>query len=115
MERENDFERREEEEAAAEAAQIGGQPGLVPGYDEDPTSPGLSDDPAMVPLQDAGEGEAEGFELAEAQLVDRAENPRGPSPMKDQESVSEDDRAERAYGEADELESVAEDPEESER
>jgi hypothetical protein len=115
MERDDDFERRQEEEAAAEAAEIGGQPGLAAGYDEDPTSPGMSDDPAMTPVQDAGGGEAEGFELAEAQLIDRAENPRGPSPLADQEGVSEDERAERTYGEADELDSVAEDPEESDR
>ena len=115
MEREDDFERRQEEEAAAEAAEIGGQPGLAAGYDEDPTSPGMSNDPAMRPVQDAGGGEAEGFELAEAQLIDRAENPRGPSPLADQARVSEDDRAERTYGEADEEHTAEDDPEESER
>jgi hypothetical protein len=115
MEREDDFERRQEEEAAAEAAEIGGQPGLAAGYDEDPTSPGMSDDPAMTPVQDAGGGEAEGFELAEAQLIDRAENPRGPSPMADQELVSEDDRAERTYGEADEEHTAEQEAGEGER
>jgi hypothetical protein len=115
MEREDDFERRQEEEAAEEAAHIGGDPGLAAGYDEDPTTPGLSDDPAMRPVQDAGGGEAEGFELSEAQLIDRAENPRGPSPMADQERVSEDARAERTYGEADEEYTSEDDPEESER
>ena len=115
MEREDEFERREEEEAAAEAVEIGGEPGLVPGYDQDPTSPGVPEDPAMAPLYDAGEGEAEGFELAEAQLVDRAENPRGPSPAADRERVAEDERAERTYGEADEEHTAEDDPEESER
>ena len=115
MERDSDFERRQEQEAAAEAAEIGGNPGLAAGYDEDPTSPGISTDPAMAPVQDAGGGEAEGFEQAEAQLIDRAENPRGPSPMADAEAVSEDVRAERTYGEADEEHTSEDDPGESDR
>lgn len=40
----------------------------------------MSGDPAMAPLEEAGQGQSEGFELAEAQLVDRAENPRGRTP-----------------------------------
>jgi hypothetical protein len=115
MERDDDFERRQEEEAAAEAADIGGKPGLAAGYEKDPTTPGLSDDPATAPVQDAGGGEAEGFELAEAQLIDRAENARGPSPLADQERGSEDDRAQSVYGEADEEHTSEDDPEESER
>jgi hypothetical protein len=50
----------EAEAAAAEAAQIGGD---VPQDDEDP---------ARAPLAEAGEGEAEGFELAEKALQDIA-------------------------------------------
>jgi hypothetical protein len=110
MERETDFERQQELEAAAEAARIGGEPGKVPGYDDDPTTPGLSEDPALRPVEEAGGGEAEGFELAEAQLVDRAENPRGPSPYADRELVSEDERAETEYGEADSVRTSEDDP-----
>ena len=50
----------EAEAAAAEAAQVGGE------------APVESDDPAQQPLIEAGEGEAEGFELAEKRLVDIA-------------------------------------------
>jgi hypothetical protein len=53
----------EAEAAAAEAAKIGG-PG---GYSD-------TDDPARRPLSEAGEGEAEGFELAEEQLEEIAEH-----------------------------------------
>jgi hypothetical protein len=110
MERESEFERRQEDAAAAEAARIGGEPGKVPGYDDDPTSPGLSEDPARRPVEEAGGGQAEGFEQAEAQLRDRAENPRGPSPAADQERVSEDDRAESEYGESDAVRTAEDDP-----
>ncbi|MEA2321111.1 MAG: hypothetical protein QOD81_961 [Solirubrobacteraceae bacterium] len=114
MERETEFERRQEQEAAAEAARIGGEPGKVPGYDDDPTSPGISEDPARRPVEEAGGGQAEGFEQAEAQLIDRAENPRGPSPLKDREGVSEDDRAETTYGEADDVRTSEDDPDRDE-
>jgi hypothetical protein len=110
MERETEFERQQEEEAAAEARRIGGEPGIVPGYDDDPTTPGLSEDPALRPVEEAGGGEAEGFELAEAQLIDRAENPRGPSPYADRELIAEDDRAEKTYGEADAVRTSEDDP-----
>jgi hypothetical protein len=51
----------EETDAAAdEARQIGGD------------APVESDDPAQQPLLEAGEGESEGFELAEKKLVDIA-------------------------------------------
>jgi hypothetical protein len=50
----------EAEAAAAEAGEIGG-----PGPDD-------VEDPAQRPLAEAGEGEAEGFELAEEQLEDNA-------------------------------------------
>jgi NADPH2:quinone reductase len=52
----------EAEAAAAEAARIGGE--VTP----------LSDDPAREPLEEAGEGEAEGFEQAERRLEDIAEH-----------------------------------------
>jgi hypothetical protein len=50
----------EEEAAAEEAAQIGGD------------APVESDDPAQQPLIESGEGESEGFELAEERLRDIA-------------------------------------------
>lgn len=53
----------EAEAAAAEAARIGGNGG----YSD-------TDDPAKRPLSEAGEGEAEGFELAEEQLEEIAEH-----------------------------------------
>jgi hypothetical protein len=109
MESDSEFE-RQQEAAASEAAHIGGEPGKVPGYDDDPTRPGISNDPARQPVEEAGGGEAEGFEIAEAELVDRAENPRGPSPMADQERVSEDDRAETEYGESDAVRTSEDDP-----
>jgi len=53
----------EAEAAATEAARIGGP------APDDPV-----EDPAERPLVEAGEGEAEGFELAEAELIDNAEH-----------------------------------------
>jgi hypothetical protein len=50
--------REQEEAAAAEAAGIGGR---GPDYHED--------DPAAVPLDEAGQGESEGFEQAEDELI----------------------------------------------
>jgi hypothetical protein len=50
----------EAEAAAAEAARIGGPP------------PDDGVDPAQRPLIEGGEGEAEGFELAEEELIDNA-------------------------------------------
>jgi hypothetical protein len=110
MESDSEFERRQEQEAASEAARIGGEPGKVPGYDDDPTTPGISEDPARRPVEEAGGGQAEGFEIAEAELIDRAENPRGPSPYADRERISEDDRAESEYGESDAVRTSEDDP-----
>lgn len=53
----------EAEAAASEAAEIGGP------APDDPV-----DDPAQRPLVEGGGGEAEGFELAEAELIDNAEH-----------------------------------------
>jgi hypothetical protein len=110
MERESEFERREEAEAAAEAAAIGAEPGRVPGRDDDLIPPGESDDPARRVVEEAGGGESEGFELAEAELIDRAENSGGPSPAVDAERVSEDDRADAEYGESDHVRTSEDDP-----
>jgi hypothetical protein len=53
----------EADAAAAEAARIGG-----------PVPDDGVDDPAQRPLVEGGEGEAEGFELAEEELIDNAEH-----------------------------------------
>src|SRR3954465_14803804 len=111
MESDSEFERRQEEAAASEAAHIGGEPGKGAGYGDDPTPPGVSDDPARRPVEEAGGGEAEGFEIAEAQLVDRAENPRGPSPFADRERIPEDARPGAEHGESDSVRTSEDDPE----
>jgi len=59
---ERDFERREEDAAAADAAAIGGS------VSSEPESIEGDPDEAVRPLVEAGQGEAEGFELAESQL-----------------------------------------------
>ena len=59
--RDEDFIEEEEAEAAKEAAGIGGN------------VPPDTDDPAEQPLIEGGEGESEGFELAEADLELRRE------------------------------------------
>lgn len=59
-ERDEAFLEEEEEEAAQEAARIGGD------------VPRDTDDPAEQPLIEGGEGEAEGFELAEKELEEHA-------------------------------------------
>jgi len=81
----------EAEAAAAEAAEIGGPAPDVP-----------VDDPAQRPLVEGGEGEAEGFELAEAELVDNAEHgDQKRFPNRDAGRLEElSDTA--AFGEADE-------------
>jgi hypothetical protein len=66
-ESESDFESEEEEAAAAEAGAIGGRVSSDPPMQDDPEA-----DPAMRPLIEGGEGESEGFELAEAELVEHA-------------------------------------------
>lgn len=78
----------EEEAAAEEAAQIGGQ------------IPSDNDDPAQQPLIEGGEGEAEGFELAEQALEDNAEHgDEHRFPDRDVPPPEEREQAER--GEAD--------------
>jgi hypothetical protein len=63
---ESDFEHEQEEAAAAEAAGIGGKVSYDPPDGEDRV------DPAEAPLIEAGEGESEGFELAEQELEEHA-------------------------------------------
>src|SRR3954451_22713064 len=106
MESDSEFERRQEAEAAREAAHIGAEPGR----DDDELPPGESSDPARRGVEEAGGGEAEGSELAEAELIERAENPHGPSPLADRERISEDDRAVTEYGESDTVHTSEDDP-----
>ena len=86
----------EDEEAAAaeEAAAIGGEPGI------DET------DPALRPVYEAGGGDAEGFEQAEADLIENASHGDGAgNPERDaidNEHV-EVTRANVEYGEPDEI------------
>jgi hypothetical protein len=61
-----EFERREEAAAAAEAAAIGGA------VTSEPKPAGGDPDEAERPLTEAGQGEAEGFEQAERELVEHA-------------------------------------------
>jgi hypothetical protein len=87
-ERDEAFVEEEEAEAAQEAAAIGGR--------RDPDT----DDPAEEPLVEAGEGESEGFELAEKDLEDIAEHGdehRFPDGMAQPEEPQDPDE----YGEAD--------------
>jgi hypothetical protein len=112
-----DYEREQEEAAAEEARHIGGDPDAD---DEnyvqlDGRPAGISDE-AWRPLEEAGEGEAEGFEEAEAELIERAENPHGPSPLKDAEGITEEVEAlDAEYGEADQEYTAEDDPEETDR
>lgn len=78
----------EAEAAAAEAAEIGGP------------APEDTDDPAAQPLVEAGEGEAEGFELAEERLEDIAshgDQHRFPG----RDAPPPEERSETEYGEPD--------------
>ena len=88
----------EERAAAAEAAGIGGR---RPDYDVDDDS-----DEASRALEEAGEGESEGFELAEHDLIEEASHgEEGRSPELDAfEGEVESDDADSVYGEADDVE-----------
>ena len=79
----------EEARAAAEAARIGGR------YRPE------SDDPAQEPVAQGGEGEAEGFELAEAELEESASHgdSRG---FPDDDRPAPEERTDVEYGEPDE-------------
>ena len=89
----DDLIRDEEAAAAADAAHIGGRAG-----DEDDF------DPEMRPVYEAGGGEAEGFEQAEADLIENASHGDGRgNPEADAFTGEvESDRAGAEYGEADE-------------
>jgi hypothetical protein len=84
---------REEQAAAAEAAQIGGRPSELP---DNP-------DEAQRPLEEAGQGVSEGFELAEQDLIDHAshgDQHAARAAAQDWSNEREDPRAAQA-GEAD--------------
>jgi hypothetical protein len=85
----------EEEAAAAEAARIGGG---RPDYHDN--------DESQRPLEEAGEGEAEGFELAEEDLIEEASHgEEGRSPELDAfDGEAESDVADSVYGDADDVE-----------
>ena len=85
----------QEEEAAREAAEIGGDAGGDYGVDESERA-----------LAEAGQGEAEGFELAEQELIENASHDADSNPdpthMAGREEAS--DPTAQSYGEADEEE-----------
>jgi hypothetical protein len=89
----DDLIREEEAAAGSDAGKIGGRAG-----DEDDF------DPAMRPVYEAGGGEAEGFEQAEADLVENASHGSGRGdPEADAFSgEAESDRSGAEYGEPDE-------------
>jgi hypothetical protein len=80
----------EADAAAAEAARIGGP------APDDPV-----EDPAQRPLVEAGEGEAEGFELAEAELIDNAEH-GDEKRFPNRDASPPEESIDAAFGEADE-------------
>jgi hypothetical protein len=99
-------ERREEQAAEAEAARIGG-----------PT-PRHDGDEAARPLEEAGQGVAEGFEESERELVEEASHGEGRwDPETDAFTPEEEaGAASPAYGEPDEVDptEVVRDPREEE-
>jgi cell division protein FtsN len=102
-ESESEFEQEQEDAAAAEAAAIGGRVSDEPPMEDDPEA-----DPAQRPLIEAGEGESEGFEMAERELIENASHGDQHSAgriLEDASGYSEDNRA-ASGGEADEEESA---------
>jgi hypothetical protein len=80
----------EADAAAAEAAEIGGPA---------PDDPAV--DPAERPLIEGGEGQAEGFELAEAELIDNAEH-GDQKRFPNRDAGRPEEPVDTAYGEPDE-------------
>jgi hypothetical protein len=89
----DDLIREEEAAAGSDAAKIGGRAGDEEDFD-----------PAMRPVYEAGGGEAEGFEQAEADLVENASHGSGRGdPEADAFSgEAESDLSGAEYGEPDE-------------
>jgi hypothetical protein len=98
--------RQEESAAAAEAGSIGGD------------RPEYEGDEAHRPLEEGGQGEAEGFEVAERDLAETASHGDARySPEADEFTPEEEsDRAGAVYGEPDEVDptEVVRDPREGE-
>ncbi|MEA2213078.1 MAG: hypothetical protein QOF83_3026 [Solirubrobacteraceae bacterium] len=96
---ESDFERSQEDAAAAEARGIGGRPSS-----EEPSIDADEVDPAQAPLIEAGEGESEGFELAEEELIEHASHGDEHSPWRIHEDASyaEEDPRQNDGAQADE-------------
>jgi hypothetical protein len=92
-----DLERSEEQAAAAEAGAIGGRASDVPAPLEG------TPDEAQRPLEEAGQGEAEGFEQAERDLVEHASHGDQHAARQAIEDAPEgaDDARAAAAGEAD--------------
>ena len=90
----DDVVREEEAAAAAQASQIGGSGGADDVEDE-----------AQRPLAEAGEGESEGFEQAEKQLIENSGDMGAPDPT-ELAGEPEQDRTDAVYGEPDEVEST---------
>src|SRR5215207_4763935 len=106
MDRDDDVVREEEEAAAAEAREIGGRPEESP-LDADPDRFDGERGEAFRAVEEAGGGEAEGFEQAEALLIEHATEWQQSSPLVDAEETDEDERAFETrdnYGEADDAE-----------
>ena len=80
----------EAEAAAAEAARIGG-----------PAPDDAVEDPAERPLVEGGEGESEGFELAEEALIDNAEH-GDQKRFPNRDAPPPEEPTDPVYGEADE-------------
>jgi hypothetical protein len=85
------FVEEEEEAAAEEAGHIGGN---RPDYDVDESSRAL---------EEAGEGESEGFELAEEDLIEEASHGNERRSPEAEDWAEEDDPG-SVYGEADDVE-----------
>lgn len=65
----------------------------------------------QAPVEESGEGESEGFELAEKELIDHAEGEAGGNPLGDRFPAEESDPSEHtAYGDADEVQSDVDEP-----
>src|SRR4051812_22437219 len=111
-----DFEREQEDAAADEAAHIGGDRDDDLDYIERDARPAGISDEAWRPVEEGGGGESEGFEEAEAELIERAENAHGPSPIADAGRSDEEEAAlDSEYGEADEEHTSEDEPDTSDR
>jgi hypothetical protein len=90
----DDLIREEEAAAASDAGHIGGRAGDEEDFD-----------PSMRPVYEAGGGEAEGFEQAEADLVDNATHSDGRGDPEGDAFTgeAESDLSGAEYGEADEV------------